>query len=104
MSSTTVRARQEESLRRARELGRRDAETFALRLERQEQQERETRLARLAWRPRRREEEWADGEASLRVVQLEGRIHELNSYVQAVESSTPWRVIQWVRRLFGRAW
>lgn len=104
MSSTTVSAHREESLRRARELGRREAETFVLRLERQEQQERETRLARLAWKPHRRGEEWADEEAGLRVVQLEGRIQELNSYVQAVENSTPWRVIQWGRRLFGRAW
>lgn len=104
MSTTTASARQEDRLRRARERGRREAEDFVLGLERREQQERETRLARLAWKPRRRDEDWADEEAGLRVVQLEARIHELNRYVQAVESSTPWRVIQWVRRLFGRAW
>lgn len=104
MSSTTVSAHQEESLRRARELGRRDAEDFVLGLERREQQEREDRLARLAWKPGRRQEEWDDEDARLRVVQLEGRVHELNLYVQAVENSAPWRVIQWVRRLLGRAW
>lgn len=105
MSSTTVSVRQEELLRRARELGRRDAGDFIERLERRERREREKRLAELAWRPGRRGERWHDdGDASLRTLDLQARVRDLESYLHAVENSLVWRWTQKVRRWFGRAW
>ena len=93
------------SLQRAQEMGRRDAEHFVLRLEAIEQREREERLAVMAWQPRGGVEvPWNEEKSSAEVLRLEARVQELSSYQQAVENSAPWRAIQWVRRLFGRAW
>lgn len=104
MEDTTATTPQEELLRQARIEGRKDAEAFDLRLRNQELREREQRLAELAWKPRRPVQDGNDDEASLRAIQLEARVHELSSYLRAVENSLPWRVIQWARRLVGRAW
>ncbi|MCP4659875.1 MAG: hypothetical protein GY856_31110 [bacterium] len=104
MADTTATTHQEELLRQARVEGRKDAEAFDLKLRNQELREREQRLAELAWKPRRPDQDWDDDEASLKAIQLEARVHELSSYLRAVENSLPWRAIQWVRRLAGRAW
>ncbi len=88
----------------ARDLGRRQAEAFDLELRQTEAREREERLTEAAWRPRPSDETRHDEVDSVRVVHLEARISELATYVRAVEDSLPWRLIQNVRRLFGRAW
>ena len=95
----------EESLRRARERGREDAERFVLGLELTERREREERLAEMAWKGRRESGvPWASEEAEAEIERLRTRVEALASYVRAVEGSTPWRTIQWLRRLVGRAW
>ena len=88
----------------ARDLGRRQAEAFDLELRQAEGREREERLTAAAWRPRPEGDAPGDEVDSVRVVHLEARISELATYVRAVEDSLPWRLIQGVRRLFGRAW
>lgn len=92
------------SLDFARERGRQLAESFDQRLREIETAEREQRLARMAWRPRRSREAWEEEQDSLKVVHLEARLSELAAYVRAVDESLPWRLIQWGRRLLGRAW
>jgi predicted nucleic acid-binding Zn-ribbon protein len=37
-------------------------------------------------------------------VALKNRTEEAEAYVAAVKTSTPWRVIQWLRGLVGRKW
>ncbi len=37
-------------------------------------------------------------------VALKNRTEEAESYVAAVKTSLPWRVIQWLRSLVGRQW
>ena len=88
----------------AREQGRQLAESFDRRLRELESSEREQRLARMAWKPQRSREDWEGEEDSLKVVHLEARLSELSAYVRAVDASLPWRMIQWTRRLLGRAW
>ncbi len=100
---TSITSR-EELLQRARELGRKEAEAFDLQLTNLETRDREQRLAKMAWKPRRTPESWDDEDASFKQLQLQGRIGELNDYVRAIENSVAWRAIQGVRRLIGRAW
>jgi hypothetical protein len=88
----------------AREAGRRDAEAFEASLRQLEGDEREQRLAVLAWQPSTTASRTMAAEDSLRVVQLEARVSELTAYVRAVNNSVPWRLVQWFRRLLGRAW
>ncbi len=88
----------------ARQRGRELAESFDQHLRQLEAQEREQRLAGMAWRPQRAGEDWEEEEDSLKVVHLEARLSELSAYVRAVDESLPWRAIQWGRRLVGRAW
>jgi len=92
------------TLARARRLGSEQAEAFDLRLRSLETKEREERLAVAAWRPRMDKQAWNEEEDSLKVVQLEAQVSELTRYVKAVEESSPWRLIQNIRRLLGRAW
>lgn len=95
----------EESLRRARDRGREDAERFVLGLELTERRERENRLAEMAWDGRGKAgEPWASEEAAAEIASLRSRVEALAGYVRAVEGSVPWRAIQWLRRLVGRAW
>jgi predicted nucleic acid-binding Zn-ribbon protein len=37
-------------------------------------------------------------------VALKNRTEEAEAYVAAVKTSSPWRVIQWLRGLVGRKW
>lgn len=92
----------DDALESSRRLGRRKAEELDLELRRQEYEQRRQRLAELAARPAAGRFE--DEEAALRVVQLETRLGELGAYVRAIHESRPWRAVQWLRRLFGRAW
>ncbi len=92
------------ALNRARKLGSEQAEAFDLRLRSVEATEREERLAVAAWRPRMDKRAWSEEEDSLKVVQLEAQVSELTGYVKAVDESLPWRLIQNIRRLLGRAW
>ena len=93
----------EATLDSCRQLGSRKAEELDLELRREESRARERRLAELADEPGG-QFRWADDEASLRVIQLETRLGELGAYLRAIHESRPWRTVQWVRRLFGRAW
>ncbi len=99
----TKSSTREEALRQARELGRKEAELFDLRLREQEARQRERRLTEMAWVPG--SPPGPTGEAdSYEVAQLRARVDELSYYLKAVEDSGAWRAIQWVRGLFGRAW
>lgn len=93
----------EATLDSCRRLGRRKAEELDLELRRKESRQRGRRLRSLADEPGGRHRR-ADDEASLRIIQLETRLGELGAYVRAIHESRPWRAVQWVRRLFGRAW
>ena len=96
---------QPEELARARELGRLKAEALEHELRAAEQREREGRRARLAWN--------VDGDplAELEpraantgeVWRLQQEIERLAAFHQAVLRSRSWRVLQWLRRPFGRA-
>ena len=35
---------------------------------------------------------------------LRKRLDERQSYIEAVNASAAWRIVQWVRALFGRKW
>ena len=84
--------------------GRAEAERFDHQLRHLEASERENRLAVLAWRPSQRMQDPDAADDSLRVVQLEARVSELEAYIRSVNESLPWRIIQRFRRLLGRAW
>ena len=88
----------------AGQLGRQQGEAFDRSLREAEARDREERLARAAWRPRMSREAWAEEADSLKVVQLEARLSELNTYLRAIDESLPWRLIQALRRMVGRAW
>lgn len=94
----------QDALTLARQLGRREAEAFDLRLRSAEAREREERLAVAAWQPGAGRGDEPSEDDSIKVVQLEARVSELTRYVKAVDDSLPWRLIQSVRRLMGRAW
>ncbi len=104
MTDSPSPAEDNSTLALARRLGREQGESFDLRLRDIESRQREERLAEAAWRPRSAREAWDDEDASLKVVQLESRLSELSTYVRAVDESLPWRMIQSVRRMMGRAW
>ncbi len=93
-----------DALARARQAGAEAARLADLRLLEVEAAEREERLAVHAWRPRPSEALSAGSDDSVKLVQLEARVSELNAYVKAVNESRPWRLIQWCRRLLGRSW
>jgi hypothetical protein len=90
----------------AQRSGRRDGEAFSLALKEHELQERQERLTRLAW--------GAEGEAAFSaaepqpagtaVLRLEHDMEQLAAFHQAVLESRAWRLVQRLRRPFGRAW
>ncbi len=101
-----------EDLGQAEQLGRLKAEKLDAELRAAEQREREIRLSRLAW-------EGMDGEpagpAAFAPAALEGGnaaeiwrlrqdVERLAAFHQAVQRSRAWRLVQWARRPFGRAW
>jgi hypothetical protein len=89
----------------ARQAGRLAAELFDRELRQIEQAEREERLGRLAWE--------AGGEAAGEPLtpataasewRLQQDLARLAAFHRAVLGSRAWRVVQWARRPFGRAW
>ncbi len=85
--------------------GRGQAAAFDAVLRQTEDRERIDRLTRLA--AGAENDPWpADqGEsAPTEVARLQRQVEALSQFRAAVLSSRPWRVIQAVRRLFGRAW
>lgn len=104
VDDAAARRKDGDGLELAGERGLELAEAFDLRLREREAREREARLARLAWRPRRDGDDEPGEQDSVKVAHLEARVSELNAYVRAVDESLPWRLIQWGRRLLGRAW
>src|SRR5258708_7152916 len=115
---------QTEELARAQELGCLKAKAFEHGLRDAEQREREARLARLAWSasiagiadiadiagiadignfPKGDDRLHREASAST-VFRLEQDVERLAAFHQAVLHSRGWRVLQWLRRPFGRAW
>lgn len=86
-------------------LGRAEAEAFDARLREVEDRERRERSERLAAGDD--EVSWAGTgweSAPTEVARLRSQVEALAAFRVAVLSSKPWRIIQSVRRLFGRAW
>jgi hypothetical protein len=86
-------------------LGRMEAERFDEALRDLERREREDRLARLALGVDDGPIALAgDGLSSAVVRRLQQDVERLAGFHHAVLKSKPWRVIQGMRRLVGRAW
>ena len=113
---------QREELAQARQLGRLKAEQLDAALRATEQRERELRFVRLLWDGMNADPAAlamagdvgdAGGDAggrgslgagSAEVFRLRQDVERLAAFHQAVQRSRAWRVVQWVRRPFGRAW
>lgn len=103
-----------EDLEQAAQLGRLQAERLDAELRAAEQREREIRLSRLAWEgigaepagPALALEGGEGGHAAnaAEVWRLRQDVERLAAFHQAVQRSRAWRLIQWARRPFGRAW
>ncbi len=90
----------EDELDRARQAGRREAEAFDGALRQAEQAAHEEQLRRLA-----REPSYGSLAAAFGPVwRLQQDVARLAAFHQAVLGSRAWRLIQWARRPFGRAW
>jgi hypothetical protein len=90
----------------AKHCGELDARTFELRLRELESREREDRLTRLvAERPDLVAVPLSPaGPAAVQMEQLQRQVALLAAYQRAVVYSRGWRVVQFLRRLLGRAW
>lgn len=92
---------------RARREGRRQAEAFESALRAVERQEREDRLTRIAWLGGDLVdlgEPLGGNGKSAQVTRLERQIEHYASFHHAVLHSRGWRLVQALRRLVGRAW
>jgi hypothetical protein len=97
----------QDELALAREAGRLEAEAFDRALREVEAREREERLGRIVW-------EAAGGVEAVQVERnaaapetvwrLQQDVARLAAFHQAVLRSRSWRLLQWARRPFGRAW
>jgi len=88
----------------ARRQGRRDAEAFEAALRREEDRERGERLSRLAGEE---EDLWAAqgyDSAPTEVARLRRQVEALAEFRAAVLRSGGWKLLQALRRLFGRDW
>jgi hypothetical protein len=100
----------QDELALAREAGRLEAEAFDRALRDAEVREREERLGRLAWDaagegPREAADAGAAPVVTAETVwRLQQDIARLAAFHHAVLRSRAWRLIQWARRPFGRAW
>ena len=98
----------EDPLAPARLAGRLEGQRFDARLRRRERREREDRLTRRIWAQGPDDEDAAaalpDGATQGEVWRLQQRVDELASFHTAVLRSRAWRLVQAVRRPFGRAW
>ncbi len=89
----------------ARDAGKAQAAAFDAALRQVEDRERTERLTRLAAGVEN--DPWPEepGEsAPTEVARLQRQVEALSQFRSAVLASRPWRAIQAVRRLFGRAW
>lgn len=89
----------------ARRLGRLEAEAVDRALREEERRERETRLARLVVIDDE-DLEIAEGAAAgdAEAARLRRDVERLAAFHQAVVRSRSWRILQALRRPFGRAW
>jgi hypothetical protein len=105
----------QDELALAREAGRLEAEAFDRALREAEAREREERLGRLAWlaadaagaapaASSGRESAEAGPAGAETVWRLQQDVARLAAFHQAVLRSRSWRLLQWARRPFGRAW
>jgi len=102
----------QDELALAREAGRLEAEAFDRALREAEAREREERLGRLAWdaagaaptASSGRENAEARPAGAETVWRLQQDVARLAAFHQAVLRSRSWRLLQWARRPFGRAW
>ncbi len=86
-------------------LGRAEAEAFDARLREVEDRQRHERSERLAAGDDEGSSTGPGWEsAPTEVARLRSQVEALSSFRAAVLGSKPWRVIQSVRRLFGRGW
>jgi hypothetical protein len=93
----------QDDLALARRAGRLAAETFDARLREVEEREREELIRRRYWSAG---ETYHSGLTSSphSLWRLQQDVTRLASFHQAVLRSRAWRVVQWARRLVGRAW
>lgn len=98
----------EDPLAPARQAGRLEGERFDARLRRRERREREDCLTRRVWLRDADDEDaavsLAGGTTSGEVWRLQQRVDELAAFHAAVLRSRSWRLLQALRRPFGRAW
>jgi len=98
----------QDQLEQARQLGRLKAEQLDLTLRRGEQRERERRFARLAWDGGGEEPSAPEGDESrpalAEIWRLQQDVERLAAFHRAVLHSRAWRLVQLLRRPFGRAW
>ena len=102
-----MNAPSDDPLADARLAGRREAQLLDLRLRQREAREREDRLGRLV--AERSDLSMAPATRgsivdSVRIERLERELSEVTSYQSAILRSKGWKMVQSVRRLFGRAW
>jgi hypothetical protein len=99
---------QQDGFEQARQLGRLKAERLDLALRREEQRERERRLARLTWDGGGEELPLLQGDegsfAGAETWRLQQDVERLAAFHGAVLRSRAWRLVQLMRRPFGRAW
>ena len=93
----------QDTLADARLRGRREAEALDLRLREEETREREERLAALELAAGGEEDEM-ERVSPAEVWRLRQEVKQLTEFRRAVLGSRPWRVLQRLRRLVGRAW
>lgn len=79
-------------------------ESFGRRLRELETRGRERRLAELAMAADPGEPVRVEPSDTVDRRRLERRVAELSDYIQTLEESKPWRMIQLVRGWFGRDW
>lgn len=90
----------------ARRLGRLEGERFDLELREAERRAREERLSRIAFgaEPDGAPGRESEPESSATVTRLQRDVQRLAAFHDAVLRSKAWRVIQALRRPFGRSW
>jgi len=94
----------QDDLATARNAGRLEAEAFDRALREAEAREREELLRRPAWRTDGKAEAFRETGTNYSVSRLQQDVARLATFHQAVLRSRAWRVVQWARRPFGRAW
>ena len=95
----------QDELEQARQLGRLKAERLDLTLRRKEERERERRFAHLAWGGEEPPAPQDDPRPAVAETwRLQQEVERLAAFHRAVLHSRAWRIVQLLRRPFGRAW